>query len=374
MAADSGLHDARCRAPDHTPCQRNAMEIARIQSQGFALSQYSSYKTRRLRMPSGAWDQLVFTGLLVALWTYKCIMTVLFQDKIIYMPYMPPFARSEKLSDYTGGCKPVQWTEHRVRSIDGTTISLAVGTIPEPLGANTLATTDVVILYFQGNGGSTPARLPLLTSTLKLVNPHSTPGEMRYTIIAVSYRGYWTSQGRASERGIKLDAAATLAYVAEKYPSAQVILWGQSIGAGVACAAAAEYLTTVANVRIVGLILETPFTSVKSMLIALYPQKWLPYRYLHSFLWNHWDSGAALQRIAATDGSKPHVLLLPATRDEVVPPEEIEKLASICTEARLSTRRVDVLGALHTEATTRREGQQAVAEFVRDVYKDSQSK
>nr|OQO06005.1 hypothetical protein B0A51_18174 [Rachicladosporium sp. CCFEE 5018] len=301
-------------------------------------------------------------------------MTVLFQDKIIYMPYMPPFARSDKLSEYASNCKPVQWTEHRVRSSDGTMISLAIGALPDARDAQTSSKTDVAIVYFQGNGGSTPARLPLLSSTLKLINSCSTSEEMHCTIIAVSYRGYWTSQGRASERGIKLDAAATLLHVAAKYPSAQVILWGQSIGAGVACAAAAGHLTTTAQPRIAGLILETPFTSVRSMLIALYPQKWLPHRYLHPFLWNHWDSGAALQRIAATDGLKPQVLLLPATRDEVVPSEEIEKLASICAEARLSTRRVDVLGALHTEATIRREGQQAVADFVRDVCKGSQSK
>jgi alpha-beta hydrolase superfamily lysophospholipase len=193
--------------------------------------------------------------------------------------------------------------------------------------------------------------------------------QQHFTLIALSYRGYWTSSGRASERGIRLDAQALLSYVTVAYSGADVILWGQSLGAGIACTAAAEHMQHARDTRgssIIGLILETPFTSMKSMLLALYPQKWLPYQYLHPFLWNHWDSEVALRQIALVE-SRPRVLLLPATRDEVVPPAETDKLARVCKEVGLETQRVDVLGALHTEATTRREGQEAVARFVLDA-------
>ncbi|KAK1093412.1 hypothetical protein LTR48_002354 [Friedmanniomyces endolithicus] len=113
--------------------------------------------------------------------------------------------------------------------------------------------------------------------------------------------------------------------------------------------------------------METPFTSIKSMLIALYPQKWLPYRYLYPFLRNHWDSGAALSQIAGSGTDRFELLLISATRDEVVPPEEIEELERICKALGLRYERKNILGALHTEATSRREGQQGVAEFVRKV-------
>lgn len=275
---------------------------------------------------------------------------------------MPPLTRSETIEDYTATCRPVQWGEKRIRSLDGTKIALAVGSIQREKA--TTAEKHVVVCYFQGNGGSVPPRLPLLSNTLKLVEARADES-VRYTMVALSYRGYWTSSGRATEPGIKLDAQATLNWVKENYPDASTVLWGQSLGAGVACAAAAEHVAKSDGPKVQGLVLETPFTSVKSMLLALYPQKWLPYRYLSPFLRNHWDSEIALRRISeAQPDRRPPVLLVAATRDEVVPKEEAEKLQKVCEEAKLNFRRVNVRGALHNEATTRREGQEAVARFV----------
>jgi fermentation-respiration switch protein FrsA (DUF1100 family) len=313
-------------------------------------------------LPTALVPPVVFAGLLLALWTYKVVMTVVFQEKILYMSYMPPQTRSEKIEDYAATCKPVQWEEVRIKSLDGTRIALGVGMIPPP--ASRVPTKEVVILYFMGNGGSLPPRLPLLANTLKLI--HSRAGDqVRFTMVALSYRGYWTSSGRATEPGIKLDAQATLQWVKFNHPNASVVLWGQSLGAGVACAAAERHLSVDDSQLLQGLILETPFTSVSSMLLALYPEKWLPYRYLSTFLRSHWDSTVALQRIASTKVSTlPQVLLIAATRDEIVPSEEAEKLQKVCEEASLGFRRVNVIGALHNEATMRREGQEAIAKFV----------
>ncbi|KAK4555771.1 hypothetical protein LTR86_006991 [Recurvomyces mirabilis] len=282
-------------------------------------------------------------------------MTVVFQDRIIYMPYMPPFARSEKIADYAATCRPVSWREERIRSLDGTRISLCVGQTSHEERAIKIESPKMVICYFQGNGGSMPPRLPLLSQVLKLI--HAQKQDVQCTLVALSYRGYWTSSGRATQKGIELDAQAMLQYVATQYPNAQLVLWGQSIGAGVASTAAATHVTTSANPSLAGLIMETPFTGVR--------KKWLPYRYLTPFLWNHWDSEIALQKLSAysKDPSRP-ILLLPATRDEVVPAEEIEKLESLCKDLKLQYERKDIIGALHTEATARREGQNAVAEFV----------
>ncbi|TKA80906.1 hypothetical protein B0A55_01681 [Friedmanniomyces simplex] len=316
-------------------------------------------------VPTALVPPVVFTGLLVALWAYKCLMTVVFQEKIIYMPYMPPFARSEKIADYVVTCRPVEWREERIRSEDGTKISLCVGWIPNIPGEQRKEGKETVICYFQGNGSSLPPRLPLLSQVLKLIHASGGP---RCTMVALSYRGYWTSSGRASQKGIELDAQAMLKWVAKTFSSdARLILWGQSVGAGVASNAAAYHVERHDTPPVVGLIMETPFTSIKSMLLALYPQKWLPYRYLSPFLRSHWDSGAALRRIAGTGTERFRILLLPASRDEVVPPEEIQVLEKICQDLKLEYERKKILGALHTEATSRREGQQGVAEFVRKV-------
>lgn len=90
----------------------------------------------------------VFGGLLVTLWTYKCLMMIIFQNKIIYMPFVPPFSRSEKVSDYAAQCRPVVWKEHVVKASDGVAIKLLEGTAEMPGSSN--RASHVVALYFQG--------------------------------------------------------------------------------------------------------------------------------------------------------------------------------------------------------------------------------
>ena len=64
-------------------------------------------------------------------------MLILFQNRIIYMPSMPPFARREKVADYVGsercagpgerGKFGVGWREERIRSGDGVEVAVLVG-------------------------------------------------------------------------------------------------------------------------------------------------------------------------------------------------------------------------------------------------------
>ena len=309
-------------------------------------------------------------------------MMVLFQDKIIYMPYMPPFARSEKIEDYAAACRPVEWEERQIRSLDGTRLAVCVGRMSDGgragEGEDDVRKKEVVICYFQGNGGSLPPRLPVLSSVLKAVHARSTAKgiSVRYTLLALSYRGYWTSSGRARQSGVESDAQALLQYVTTHLllsgTDTELILWGQSIGAGVATTATATYLSknqeqTSGRPKIEGLVLETPFTSTKNMLIALYPQKWLPYRYLYPFLWNRWDSEVALRKIAASGEKLPSMLLVPAAKDELVPADEANNLERIGKELGFLVERKDVEGALHNETTIRRDGQESISRFVVDM-------
>ena len=207
--------------------------------------------------------------------------------------------------------------------------------------------------------------MPDLSRILKALQLESP----RLTLIALSYRGFWTSKGSASEPGIKLDAEATLAYVAEQYPDAFVILWGQSIGAGVATTTAAS--SSISTSRpIEALILETPFTSVGDMLTAMYPQKWLPYQYLHPFLRNHWDSRDALAQLGQA-GKRPRVLILAGERDELVPSSHAQGLEIICKAQQMPVTRVIVCGALHHEVLAKSDGRKALAQFVKHTVKNS---
>ena len=91
----------------------------------------------------------LFVALLLTLWVQKCIMMVIFQNKIIYMPGLPPDSRQEKLEDYQRACRPVVWSEETITSIDGKRLALCVGLIERQAKLNN-DPKKVLILYFQG--------------------------------------------------------------------------------------------------------------------------------------------------------------------------------------------------------------------------------
>ena len=76
-------------------------------------------------------------------------MMILFQNKIIYMPSMPPFSRSEKIADHARRCLPVTWREEKLRAVDGVELSLCIA---DSASRSPLAEsgTHVIVLYFQG--------------------------------------------------------------------------------------------------------------------------------------------------------------------------------------------------------------------------------
>jgi alpha-beta hydrolase superfamily lysophospholipase len=81
-----------------------------------------------------------------------------------------------------------------------------------------------------------------------------------YNVLALDYRGFGRSAGTPSEAGLGLDARAALdALVAEPdVDPARVVLWGFSLGTGVAAAVAP-------TAPVAGLVLEAPFTSMQDM-------------------------------------------------------------------------------------------------------------
>lgn len=202
-----------------------------------------------------------------------------------------------------------------------------------------------------GNASSIPPRLPLLSPVLRSLQ--ETSHNVRYTMVCVSYRGFWHSSGRPSEKGIAMDAIAALNWIKD---ADEIVIWGQSIGAGVA-----SNLATVSPVQL--LILETPFISVRAMLETLYPQKWLPYKYLWPFLRNQLDTHKALENL----NGRPKVLILEAGRDELVPRQHGDVLEARCKEMGIDVERKIVGNALHTEVLSRREGRMAVVEAIRST-------
>lgn len=196
-----------------------------------------------------------------------------------------------------------------------------------------------------------------------------------WTLLALSYRGYWTSSGRAHQRGIEKDAQAFVAWAVQTYgqdlENFELILWGQSIGAGVAAYAASKHLESAEDTNVVDkpavsrLILETPFVSIKSMLAAIYPDWWVPYKHLWPFLRSWWDSEEALLKVAQSR-QPPKVLMVVASGDEIVPRVQADQLETLCKDLRLDVTRKDVLGALHTQASTLEQGKRVISAWMRD--------
>ena len=110
-----------------------------------------------------------------------------------------------------------------------------------------------VVIYFQGNGGGLNLRAGRFRKVL----------EQGMGLIAVNYRGFGGSTGSPSEVGLLQDAAATYAFATQRYPVDRIVLWGESLGTGVAVALAAD--KPVARV-----LLESPYTSTMEIAAATY--------------------------------------------------------------------------------------------------------
>ncbi|KIW75010.1 hypothetical protein Z517_11781 [Fonsecaea pedrosoi CBS 271.37] len=291
---------------------------------------------------------------------------VVFQNKIIYMPSVPPFSRSEKVSDYASQCKPVVWVEHDLKAADGTAIKVLEGSIEA--SAEPEVKNHVVVLYLQGNASSLPPRLPYLSNVLKSLSQNQS--SKKYTMVALSYRGFWKSKGSPSQSGIELDAEAALEWIRSRYrcEGTRFVVWGQSIGAGVATVSLANLLRhdNSSLHGFSGLLLETPFVDLREVLIALYPQKFLPYRYLSPFLRSTWDSKTALHQIGRARPDL-RVLMLEAGNDEIVPPGQAATLEQICKEEKLEVDRKTVAGALHTEVMIKGQGRNHIVRFLRSI-------
>jgi len=113
------------------------------------------------------------------------------------------------------------------------------------------------ILWFHGNAGNISHRV----DNLRLLHDH-----VGVNVFLFDYRQYGRSQGKASEEGLYADARGALAYLRSRGDLAQerIVYFGRSLGSAVAVDLAATNSPR-------GLILETPFASIRAMARRLLP-------------------------------------------------------------------------------------------------------
>ena len=195
------------------------------------------------------------------------------------------------------------------------------------------------LLYFHGNGGSLlnrRDRARLLTADGR-------------GLLLVSYRGYSGSTGSPTEEGLREDARAAYAWLAERVPPRRIVLYGESLGSAVAVHLAAER-------PVGGVILDAPFTSATDVARLHY---W--YAPVDLLLLDRHRS------VEAIGGVKAPLLVLHGDRDGIVPIGLGERLFAAAPEPK---RFVRLPGVDHV-STLERGGLEPVRAFLAAVEASS---
>jgi fermentation-respiration switch protein FrsA (DUF1100 family) len=114
-----------------------------------------------------------------------------------------------------------------------------------------------VVLYLHGNSDN----LAALAERLRDVAATGAGA------LAIDYRGFGGSSGHPTEAGLYEDARAAWRFVRDLQPRAPVIIWGESLGTGVAVQLAAEQ-------HVAGVVLDSPYADFRGLIGLRAP--WFP--------------------------------------------------------------------------------------------------
>ncbi len=164
-----------------------------------------------------------------------------------------------------------------------------------------------VVFYLHGNAGNLDSWF---------VNAEFWRGT-GFDLFMLDYRGYGKSTGRIqSQAQLEADVRAAWVAVAPLYAGRRIVLFGRSLGSGLAAGLAAELQPDLT-------VLVSPYTSLRALARQHYP--WVP--------------AALLRYPLATDealaGVRTPVLLVHGGRDELIPAAQSRQLAAIAPKATL---------------------------------------
>lgn len=214
---------------------------------------------------------------LLAVYLVIALAALFGQRKLIYVP-----AR-ERVPPSAAGLQNVE--ELEIATPDGHRIIAWAGAAKP--GQPTL-------LYFHGNAGSLVDRAERMRRSL----------DRGRGMMIMTWRGYGGSTGSPSEAANVADAM--LAYdtlVARGVAPDDIILYGESLGSGVAVQVAAQR-------KVAGIILDAPYTSIVDVAARIYP--WLPVR---PFMWDRYETIGHVRAVTAP------LLVVHGARDALIPVE-----------------------------------------------------
>lgn len=176
---------------------------------------------------------------------------------------------------------------------------------------------DVTLVWFHGNAGNISNRV----ENLALMHHR-----LGVSVFIFDYRGYGRSEGSPSEQGMYLDAQAALDFLDSRNArqgrggNGDIVYFGRSLGGAVAVEMATRHQPN-------GLILESPFTSIKAMARRAYPllASFLP---LGMVVQSNFDS---LSKIGSVQSP---LMVIHGERDDIVPIDMGQELFAAANEPK----------------------------------------
>lgn len=221
---------------------------------------------------------VVWSVVLVIVITYSILALTLYfmQPKFVYSPV--------REVTYTPADMDLDYEKAVFKTADN--LSLEGWYIPAPNARFT-------VLFCHGKGGNMTHRLDTISFFY----------ELGLNCFIFDYRGYGNSQGRPSEEGTYLDAAAAYKWLSQRknIKPENVVLFGRSLGGSIAAQLASKISAR-------GLVLESSFTSYVDVGRKFYP--YMPVRWFATFSYKTVDY---LSKI------KCPVMIVHSRNDEVVP-------------------------------------------------------
>jgi pimeloyl-ACP methyl ester carboxylesterase len=162
-----------------------------------------------------------------------------------------------------------------------------------------------VILYFHGNADN-------LKRWGKVSSAFTSRG---YDVVMMDYRGFGKSDGKATEKNMYSDAEKVYEYALKTYNEKDIILYGRSIGSGVAA-----HLASIKKTK--ALFLETPFYSIEDVVKQKYPFILLVLSLEFQF-----------PNYSKLDSIETPIHIFHGTKDKVVPYKSAQKLKSLLKDS-----------------------------------------
>jgi len=189
------------------------------------------------------------------------------------------------------------------------------------------------VLYLHGNAGDIGNHLPWAKFLI----------QAGYGLLALEYRGYGGNPGSPDEAGLIADGRAGIAFLnAQGVPDGNIVLFGESLGTGVAVPLAAEH-----HVR--ALVLRSPYTSIAEIAAIQFP--YLPARWL---VRDRFDS---LSKIGL---NKAPLFVFHGANDTLIPPAVGRQLFDAAPEPKTW---LTIPGVGHNDVQTP-EAERAVLDFL----------